>query len=82
MKYILALLLALVLFNRSIAQLSPFDGSYLIPIKLVDKNGNMLKSTKTKFYLQEVDNKLADSCTSNPGMVKNKVIPIYILKYR
>ncbi|MFY8090595.1 MAG: hypothetical protein ACOVMI_05025 [Chitinophagaceae bacterium] len=74
MKYILALLLALVLFNRSIAQLSPFDGSYLIPIKLVDKNGNMLKSTKTKFYLQEVDNKLADSCTSNPGMVKNKVI--------
>jgi hypothetical protein len=73
MKYIF-ILLTLGVFKISIAQHCPYDGSYLIAIKLVDKKGKMIKTTNTKFYLQEVNNKLVDSCTSAAGVIKKQLL--------
>ncbi len=63
-----------MLCKYSFAQHCPYDGSHLIAIKLVDKNGKMIKSTNSTFYLQEVDNKLADSCTSAAGLIKKQLL--------
>ena len=56
------------------AQHCPYDGSHLVSIKVVDKKGNMLKEISTAFYLLEVDNPLADSCTSGAGLVKKQFL--------
>lgn len=73
MKYIF-ILLALAMCNSSIAQHCPYDGSHLIAFKIVDKNGKLIKTTSTKFYLQEIDNDLADSCTSAAGIIKKQLL--------
>ncbi len=73
MKYIL-IVFASFIFNATIAQHCPFDGSYLIAIKVVNKQGKMVKTTSTNFYLQEVDNKVADSCSSAAGLIKKQLI--------
>jgi hypothetical protein len=73
MKCILTVF-ALCLLIPSFAQHCPFDGSYLIAIKVVNKQGKMVKKTTTNFYLQEVDNKLADSCTSYPGIIAKQAL--------
>ncbi len=73
MKYVF-ILFALVVFKIGIAQHCPYDGSHIIALKLVDKNGKPLKTTKTIFYLQEMDNKLVDSCTSAAGVIKKQFL--------
>ncbi|MBL7702322.1 MAG: hypothetical protein JNM14_08725 [Ferruginibacter sp.] len=56
------------------AQHCPYDGMYLIAIKITDKQGKMLTGVKTVFYLQEADNPMADSCTSAAGLVKKQFL--------
>lgn len=71
------LLLPLLLFFSAglLAQHCPFDGYHLIAIKVVDKQGNMITDFKTAFYLVEVDNPMADSCTSAAGLIRKQLIP-------
>lgn len=73
MKCIL-IVFSFFIFNSAFAQHCPFDGSYLIAIKVVNKQGKMVKTASTNFYLQEVDNKLADSCSSAAGIVRKEVL--------
>ncbi|MBL0145802.1 MAG: hypothetical protein IPP48_08605 [Chitinophagaceae bacterium] len=73
MKYVV-LLIAFSICKVSAAQHCPYDGSYLIAVKLVDKKGNMINTENINFYLQEVDNKLADSCTSAAGTIKKQLL--------
>lgn len=56
------------------AQHCPYDGMHLIAIKITDKKGKMLTDIKPVFYLQEVDNPMADSCTSGAGLVKKQFL--------
>ncbi len=56
------------------AQHCPYDGTHLVAIKVVDKKGNMLTDVNTFFYLMEVDNLMADSCTSAAGLVKKQFL--------
>lgn len=69
------LLVFVLLFSiRVPAQHCPYDGKHLIAIKIVDKKGNMLTNVNTVFYLLEVDNPMADSCTSAAGLVKKQFL--------
>lgn len=49
------------------AQHCPFDGSAMIVIKIIDKNGNPVTDLKSAVLLYEIDNPLADSCTYAEG---------------
>ncbi|MFM6924993.1 MAG: hypothetical protein ACKOU7_05785 [Ferruginibacter sp.] len=71
-----AFLLSLVLlFSRSMqAQHCPFDGSHLIAVHVVDKQGKTLTNSKIPFYLLEVDNPSADSCTYSAGLIKKQLL--------
>ena len=64
-------LFTVMMYNNLYAQHCPYDGTHLIAIKVVDKKGNMLENVNNFFYLMEVDNSMADSCTSAAGLVKN-----------
>jgi hypothetical protein len=69
------LLSVFFLYGASIlAQHCPFDGYHLIAIKVVDKQGNMISNINTPFYLQEVDNPMADSCPYATGIIKKQVL--------
>lgn len=57
-----------------LAQHCPYDGTHLITIKVVDENNKMLIDINTAFYLQEVDNPMADSCTSAAGLVNRQFL--------
>ena len=68
-------LLFISLFSLSTyAQHCPFDGYHLIAIKVVDSTGKMLDKCDIPFYLIEVENPMADSCTSAAGLVKKQFI--------
>jgi hypothetical protein len=54
------------------AQHCPFDGSYVVVIKVVDKKGNPVKKCPVKFELVELENPKADSCTYAKGLL-NKI---------
>lgn len=56
------------------AQHCPFDGYHLIAIKVVDKQGNMITTSNTLFYLMEVDNAMADSCEHSKGLIIKKFL--------
>ena len=56
------------------AQHCPFDGYHLVAIKIVDSTGKMLDKCNIPFYLIEVENPMADSCTSAAGLVKRQFI--------
>ena len=57
-----------------LAQHCPFDGTHLVAIKVVDKQGKMIADLNTSFYLIEVDNLMADSCTSAAGLIKKQFL--------
>lgn len=57
------------------AQHCPFDGYHLIAVKVVDKQGHMVTNFNTPFYLLEVENPMADSCTSAAGLIRKQLIP-------
>ncbi len=68
-------LLFISLFSSSTyAQHCPFDGYHLIAIKIVDSAGKMLDKCNIPFYLIEVENPMADSCTSAAALVKKKFV--------
>ena len=68
-------LLFISLFSSSTyAQHCPFDGYHLIAIKIVNSAGKMLDKCNIPFYLIEVENPMADSCTSGAGLVKKRFI--------
>ena len=71
-----AIILAFILLTSKsiVAQHCPFDGTHLVAIKVIDDKGNMITNNETAFYLLEVDNKMADSCTSYPGIVKKQLL--------
>ena len=71
-----AIILAFILLtgNSIMAQHCPFDGTHLVAIKVIDSNGKMITNSTTAFYLLEVDNTMADSCTSFPGIVKKQLL--------
>lgn len=71
-----AILAAFILLTGKsiIAQHCPFDGTHLVAIKVIDDKGNMVTNNETVFYLLEVDNTMADSCTSFPGIVKKQLL--------
>ncbi len=56
------------------AQHCPYDGTHLIAIKVVDKKDKMLTVVNTVFYLQEVDNPMADSCPYAKGLIKKRFL--------
>jgi hypothetical protein len=60
--------------NSIVAQHCPFDGTHLVAIKVIDDKGNMVTNNENIFYLLEVDNTMADSCTSYPGIVKRQLL--------
>lgn len=70
------LLLPVFILHSAIimAQHCPFDGYHLIAVKVVDKQGNMITNFNTPFYLLEVDNPMADSCTSAAGLIRKQFI--------
>jgi len=68
MRCFIFLFAAMLSINLN-AQHCPYDGTYLLAIKIVDKHGKMLTDINTVFYLLEVDNPMADSCTSAAGLV-------------
>jgi|GEM_PF-5961886 len=57
-----------------LAQHCPFDGSHLISIKVVNKQGRMVSGLEPRFYLQEVDNPMADSCTQAKGLRRKQFL--------
>ena len=67
-------LFTVMLCNNLYAQHCPYDGTHLVTIKVVDRKGNMLTDINTIFYLLEVDNPMADSCTSAAGLVKKQFL--------
>jgi hypothetical protein len=70
MKKVNPLLISLLLFcNLLAAQHCPFDGSYIVVIKLTDANGNIITSPDSTFFLTETLNPLADSCTYAEGQL-------------
>jgi hypothetical protein len=73
MRYIV-LFIASLLCNYSFAQHCPFDGAHLIAVKVIGKNGKMMTVSNPVFYLKEVDNAMADSCTSSPGLIKKQLL--------
>jgi hypothetical protein len=56
------------------AQHCPYDGTHLVAIKVVDNKGKMLTDINTVFYLLEIGNLMADSCTSAAGLVKKQFL--------
>jgi hypothetical protein len=74
MKAIFFGILFLAVSKIMLAQHCPFDGTHLIAIKVVDKHGKMLTNFNIPFYLLEVDNPLADSCTSAAGLIKKQFL--------
>ncbi|MBK8522042.1 MAG: hypothetical protein IPL54_14635 [Chitinophagaceae bacterium] len=74
MKRCFIFLSAVMLCTNIYAQHCPYDGTYLIAIKVVDEKGNLPTNVNTVFYLQEVDNPMADSCTSGAGLVKTQFL--------
>ena len=70
MKTIIFFLFFLLAAKNLPAQHCPFDGMHLIAIKVVDKQGRMISNPDIPFYLVEVDNAMADSCTSTAGLIK------------
>jgi len=69
------LLSLVLLFNCSVqAQHCPFDGSHLIAVNVVDKDGKKIPVSNILFYLQEVDNPMADSCTYAAGLIKKQLL--------
>lgn len=70
MKLLLVTAIVFLLGTATQAQHCPFDGTHLIAIKVVDKEGKMITKFNTPFYLLEVDNPMADSCTTAAGLIK------------
>lgn len=69
------LLSFVLLFNIGVlAQHCPYDGTHLIAIKILDQKGKMLTDIDSLFYLQEVDNPMADSCGHNKGLIKKQFL--------
>jgi hypothetical protein len=64
----------LTISKSILAQHCPFDGTHLIAIKVVDKQGKIVTNFNTPFYLVEVDNPKADSCTSAAGLIKKQFL--------
>lgn len=68
MKKSLLFLLVLFFFGIALsAQHCPFDGSAMIVIKVIDKNGHPVTDLKSTILLCEIDNPHADSCTYAEG---------------
>jgi hypothetical protein len=75
MKLFFLLPVLLLYSTGTSAQHCPFDGYHLLAIKVVNKQGNMITNYNTPFYLLEVDNPMADSCTSAVGLIRKQLIP-------
>jgi len=69
MRYFILLFTVMGSLNLQ-AQHCPYDGSNLVAIKVVNKKGQMLGNSNTVFYLQEVDNPMADSCPYAKGLIR------------
>ena len=73
MRYFI-LFFAFISSDNLYAQHCPYDGTHMIAIKVVDKHGKMLTDFNTVFYLQEVDNPMADSCSYSKGLLKKQFL--------
>ena len=70
MKKIIPVFIAALLFTDQLsAQHCPFDGGYIVVIKLTDANGNIITRFDSTFFLTETPNPLADSCTYAVGQL-------------
>jgi len=70
MKKIIPVFIAALLFTEWLAaQHCPFDGGYIVVIKLTDANGNINTRFDSTFFLTEIPNPLADSCTYAEGQL-------------
>ena len=74
MKAIFFGILVLTVGKTLLAQHCPFDGTHLIAIKVVNKQGKMVTHFNASFCLVEVDNSMADSCTSAAGLIKKQFL--------
>lgn len=73
MKKASLLFFIFVMTLQSLAQHCPFDGAHLIAVKVVDRHGKTIKDFSKPFYLQEVDNPMADSCLYSAGLLKKQL---------
>lgn len=74
MRHCFIFLFTVMLSTNLCAQHCPYDGTHLIAIKVVDENGKILTDISTVFYLQEVDNPMADSCGHTKGLIKKQFL--------
>lgn len=73
---IICVFLFVLLCNQEApAQHCPYDGMHLVAIQVMDKAGQMPLGMDSSFYLQEVDNPMADSCAHAKGLLTKKFLP-------
>lgn len=77
MRYHIFLLFLQLCYLNTQAQHCPYDRGHLIVIKATGKDGKSPPSVNTFFYLQEVDNNMADSCASVPKLIRKEFINNY-----
>lgn len=67
-------LFAFMLSGNLTAQHCPYDGAHLVLIRVTGKDGKLPPSVNSFFYLQEVDNDLADSCQQASGLIRKEFL--------
>ncbi len=72
MKSLLVFALLFLSCKSIYSQHCPYDGTHLVAITVVDENNKKLTDINTVFYLEEVDNPKADSCTTAAGLIKKQ----------
>lgn len=67
-------LLFLLISKTTNAQHCPYDGFHLIAINVVDNHGHAITDTTLHFFLQEIDNPMADSCSHAKGFIRKQFL--------
>lgn len=66
--FLVCLLLLLAWVSQ--AQHCGFDGAYMLVVKLVDQEGNIITEPESPLILVETDNPWADSCAYSKGLLE------------
>ena len=74
MKYLFATIVVSLLLLKSSAQHCPFDGTTLVAVKFIGKDGKVMRWDKDSVYLIEVENSDAAKCTYATENIKKPLI--------
>jgi len=75
LRIIVLFFVVLMISNDVAAQHCPYDGMHLVAIQVIDKGGRLPAGMDSSFYLQEVDNPMADSCAHAKGLLQKRFLP-------